>query len=703
MTEQEILEKIKQSAESIVIPESLAPGNLQEKCRKAERKNAEARNRSYTNRKAGFALAAAALFVLCFTTVTALRGISSPIGPGQSEGSASGAANALTTEGETGAGSNATGSDTDGSTQKAAVKRQDAGTLYTLAQSYDAVYASLEEMAEAQDNSLSGGPDMGIAEAEDGAATAGIGGRSDSMAQNKFSFDTTDDATQKELAIKKESSPDNHSRTNVQTFGIDESDIVKTDGRYLYLLRGSSVSIVSAAGETMRQVSELQADSDSGDANVCAMYVDEDTLILILTESSSSLQTSDKDSTVYDLKYLDTDLYTSVLTYDISDRRNPVLTGKVSQDGNYVTSRKDGQLLYLFTAQYLLEDYRHDPESAIPQAGGRKVSEDSIYLGECGERALLVSSLSIDQPKTIRDSVMLLDAGSEIYMGENSLYLYHTVYQNGSESTQIAKFSLENGYLNGEAAASVRGAVRDTFAIHEKSDKLRILTTDTSGSDLENCLFLLDEKLKLTGTLAHIAVGESIYAARFLGDMAYFITYRNTDPLFAADLSDETDPKLVGELKITGFSEYLHFWGRDKLLGLGYETDPETGSHEGLKLVMFDMSDPAALKVLDSHVLGKAGYSPALYDYKAVLADPEENLIGFVSEDYRNGVKRRYELYQWDGESFRKILSEELNDGYESDNYRGLYIGERFYIAHPEILRLYGREDYNLIQTLKIE
>ena len=118
---------------------------------------------------------------------------------------------------------------------------------------------------------------------------------------------------------------------------------------------------------------------------------------------------------------------------------------------------------------------------------------------------------------------------------------------------------------------------------------------------------------------------------------------------------------------------------------------------------MFDMSDPAALKVLDSHVLSKAGYSPALYDYKAVLADPEENLIGFVSEDYRNGVKRRYELYQWEGESFRKILSEELNDGYESDNYRGLYIGERFYIAHPEILRLYGREDYNLIQTLKIE
>ena len=456
----------------------------------------------------------------------------------------------------------------------------------------------------------------------------------------------------------------------------------------------------------MRQVSELKAEGDSGAAKARAMYVDGDTLILILSESDSSLQHDpDRDGSRYDYKldYLDTDLYTSVLTYDISNRSNPVLAGKVTQDGDYVTSRKDGRILYLFTEQYLLEDYRHDPESAIPQAGGRKVAEDCIYLGDRGERALLVSSLSADQPKALRDTVMLLDAGSEIYMGENSLYLYRTVYQSGSETTQIAKFSLRNGYLNGEAAASVRGAVRDTFAIHEKADKLRILTTDTSGSDPENCLFLLDEKLKLTGTLAHIAVGESIYAARFLGDMAYFITYRNTDPLFAADLSDETNPKLVGELEITGFSEYLHFWGRDKLLGLGYETDPVNGAREGLKLVMFDMSDPAELKVLDSKALDKTDYSPALYDYKAVLADPAENLIGFVSESYQNDVKRRYELYQWDGKNFQKLLSEDLKDDYEGENYRGLFIGERFYIAHPEILRSYDREDYSLLQTLKME
>ncbi len=589
-------------------------------------------------------------------------------------------------------------------TRQESVLRKDAGTLYTLAGSYDTVYASLEELSSARDDTMCGG--------EEGTADRGIGGMKSSTGTatsknaDMSQYDTANAESEKQELTLESSEEDNYSRTNVQTLGIDESDIVKTDGRYLYLLRGSCVSIVSATGETMRQVSELKAEGDSGAAKARAMYVEGDTLILILSESDSSLQQDpDRDGSRYDYKldYLDTDLYTSVLTYDISDRSNPVLAGKVTQDGDYVTSRKDGRILYLFTEQYLLEDYRHDPESAIPQAGGRKVAEDCIYLGDRGERALLVSSLSADQPKALRDTVMLLDAGSEIYMGENSLYLYRTVYQSGSETTQIAKFSLSNGYLNGEAAASVRGAVRDTFAIHEKADKLRILTTDTSGSDPENCLFLLDEKLKLTGTLAHIAVGESIYAARFLGDMAYFITYRNTDPLFAADLSDETNPKLVGELEITGFSEYLHFWGRDKLLGLGYETDPVNGAREGLKLVMFDMSDPAELKVLDSKALDKTDYSPALYDYKAVLADPAENLIGFVSESYQNGVKRRYELYQWDGKNFQKLLSEDLKDDYEGENYRGLFIGERFYIAHPEILRSYDREDYSLMQTLKME
>lgn len=502
------------------------------------------------------------------------------------------------------------------------------------------------------------------------------------------------------LSAMKES----YSETNVQTAGIDESDIVKTDGEYIYLLRGSSVSILSAGDEKMEQIGDLEADAESGSADICAMYVDGDLLILMVQESRSSLEQKESgDEAYYDMKYIDTDVVTSVLTYDISDRAKPVLEGKITQDGGYVTSRKDGSIVYLFTEKYLMEEYGKGTEDVIPEVNARKIAEDCIYIGDKGERALVASSLSANRPEEVRDSVMILDGGSEIYMGEDSLYLYRSTYRGNTETTEIAKFSLTGGYLNGVAATSVRGDVRDTFAIHEKDKKLRVLTTDMSGSEWENCLFLLDENLRVTGKLTHIAVGESIYAARYLGDMAYFITYRNTDPLFAADLSDEKDPKLVGELEITGFSEYLHFWGEDKLLGLGYETDPKTGEQKGLKLAMFDMSDPTELKVLGSKVLDKASYSPALYDYKAVLADPGENLIGFVTESYKNGVRRVYELYQWNGEGFEKILSEELDDGYGNEEYRGLYIGERFYIAHPEVVRFYGRDGYELKQKLKIE
>ena len=134
-----------------------------------------------------------------------------------------------------------------------------------------------------------------------------------------------------------------------------------------------------------------------------------------------------------------------------------------------------------------------------------------------------------------------------------------------------------------------------------------------------NRLYTFDENLKQAGILDHIAEGEEIYAARYLGDTVYFITYRNTDPLFAVDLSDLSNPKLLGELKITGFSEYLHFWEDDKLLGIGFETDPDTGRTKGLKLVMFDISDPVNLKAVDSLTINNCYHSPALYNYKCKI------------------------------------------------------------------------------------
>lgn len=721
MTEQEMLERIRQSAKAFEVPESLSPENILEKCRGLEQEKPSGGGKGVKKfhiRKPKLiaGLSAAAVFTICCISLMRMGGIELGTSSG-SKGSSAAMDMAVPTEaGVVQEESAALEAGTAEGTEECAmpeefdesvlqeadagaggevkqIERKNAGDLYTLAESYDEVYGHLEEIIRNENRET----------ADSGAMKEGMAAGMDvAVAENAQSRGPVQDLQREEEKFSAEK--ESYSRTNVQTFGIDESDIVKTDGEYIYLLRGSSVSIVSAEDEEMKQVGELEADTESDAANICAMYVDGDLLILMAQENRTSLEETEGDEAFdYAMKYIDTNVVTSVITYDISDRKNPVLAGKTTQDGAYVTSRKDGSILYLFTDKYLMEDYEKGPEGVIPEVNARKIAEDCIYLGDRGERALIISSLSVNRPETVRDTVMILDNGSEIYMGEDSLYLYRSNYTGVGETTEIAKFSLKGGYLNGEAAASVRGSVRDTFAINEKDNKLRVLTTDTSGNEWENCLFLLDENLKVTGKLNHIAVGETIYAARYLEDMAYFITYRNTDPLFAADLSDEKKPKLVGELEITGFSEYLHFWGDDKLLGLGYETDESSGAQEGLKLVMFDMSDPAALKTLGSKVLDKISYSPALYDYKAVLADPEENLIGFVTESYNRGVKRTYELYRWNGSGFEKILSEKLDDGYGNENYRGIYIGEKFYIAHPEIVRRYDREDYSLEQTLEME
>lgn len=697
MTEKEILEKLKKSAEFVEIPERLSPENILEKCKNTEQEKITKKKFRFANPGVIGGLSAAAVLLICCIS---LRGMmtTKQAGNASYDNAAAPAEDAVLTECEEEAavegGAGADAAEAAGKT----IERKNAGELYTLAEGYDAVYEKLEEIKESRDRSDNGGGMRGIEDlmnAMDGAAA-------DMPAATSGIAETENLATERKEASAEKA--ERYSETNVQTFGIDESDIVKTDGEYLYLLRGGSVSIVSA-GDKMEQIGEVEPETTDSSSSVCAMYVDGDRLILMVQEHTADLeQKESEDIAYYDMLYIDTGRSVSVLTYDITNKKKPVLAGKVTQDGGYVTSRKDGNIVYLFTDQYLLEDYEKNPADAIPAVNARKISADCIYVGERGERALIISSISLFRPETVRDTVMILDEGSEIYMGEDSLYLYRTNYREAVETTQIAKFSLTGGFLNGEAATSVRGIVRDTFAIHEKNHKLRVLTTDMSGADWENCLFLLDENLKVTGKLTHIAVGESIYAARYLGDMAYFITYRNTDPLFAVDLSDEKNPKLVGELKITGFSEYLHFWGEDKLLGLGYETDPKTGEQKGLKLVMFDMSDPAQLKTLGSKVLDKASYSPALYDYKAILAAPEENLIGFVAESYNRGRKGNYVLYEWKDNGFEEILSESITeDKYDAASYRGLYIGENFYIAHPEVVRYYDRKDYSLKQTLDME
>lgn len=218
----------------------------------------------------------------------------------------------------------------------------------------------------------------------------------------------------------------------------------------------------------------------------------------------------------------------------------------------------------------------------IPLVNDKAVDAEDIYVdnGGGGSNSLLISSVNVKNPDQVVDNTMILSQYVDIYVSESAFYVYQIKGSWNDAVTQIAKFGLADGKMDADGAVSVNGRITDTFAINEQSGKLRVLTTsqDSVNGEETNNLYLFEKNLSLTGKIEGIAQGEEIYAARYLGNMAYFVTYRNTDPLFAVDLSDDKNPKVLGELKISGFSEYLHFWGEDKLVGIGYETDEKQGN-----------------------------------------------------------------------------------------------------------------------------
>lgn len=718
MTERELLEKIKESADEIEIPEGISPKEIKRKL--------DGRKKRVPGRQIAAAAAVAVLFaglgggaVLSHARGDAPlvaqddRGESAADEGEAADNTAAGAAAAEAGEaGETGSAA-------------AAEPKKDAGALYVVAENYGEVYDLLNMRYQASEVSAGYGAAADVAAAE-GSMTSG-GGIQDLQAQRMKSEESYDSSVTQE-------EEESYSKTNVQTAGVDESDIVKTDGSYIYVVCDDTVKITDVRGGAMKIAGEVTISMDSATDQVLEMYVDGDVLNLIVQKEKTDLEEQGAKKQAY---YMETHVETELLTYDITNRRKPVLSGSITQDGYYKTSRKMDNIVYLFTQEWMnLPGLTReeavtgkDANGWIPLVNGEAIAADCIYLPEYGEGGLIISSTDIKNPDEIVDNTMIMNDYVDIYVSSEALYLYGMGYFENGVKTQIAKFSLENGVIQAVGATQAAGEVLDTFAINEYQGKLRLLTTDWSRGENENQLYVFDEDLKLAGELTGIAEGEQIYAARYFGNTAYFVTYRNTDPLFAVDLSDAKHPKILSELKITGFSEYLHFWGEDKLVGIGYETNPNNGAQEGIKLTMFDISDPADLKTLGTCVIDNLDYSPALYDYKCVLADAGENLLGFAGVSYGydgNGQWKEsysYLVFAWEDGDFKNLLTEKLisdtsepNDRtsdeaavdilYTGENiwdYRGLYIGEKFYLVNPNRIISYDREkEYQAIQRLEL-
>lgn len=713
MNEQEILTQLRKAAEEIEIPEALKPEQiekqLQEQKAKQQQENQHLKPKKSKKiipwRRLGSMVAVLALVVCSGIYITVTR-VDKNSGTGQTDSIAM--TDTQQTVGEA------------GETEEAEhVDVASLGTMYHRASDYKEVYQTL--LKGYQQNWIEG--EMS---AETSTATS----------EDKASGNAAkDESADMDLSEGSKEGGKDYSTTNLQMEGVDESDIAKIDGSYIYTVEDKYIVITDIRDGKLEEVTRfLPKDCGAAD-RVMEIYVDGDQLILVvqgyetsLGESSkagSDKEKSDKESSDEEIAVSDASedsafcykmngkSTTQIQVYSIVDRKNPEFEGRLIQDGYYNTSRKIGDVVYLFTQYNMTSDVtsyvekKHGvedlkegngvsslAEAVIPKVNGEKVAASEIYLPESsGESGILVSSLDVNKPDKVLDSKLVISGYAQTYISKDALYLYEEDYD-GAMITNIAKFALDEGRISGVAAAAVSGYVRDTFAINASDGYLRVLTTDYSTEDEVNALYILDENMKLTGQLTGIAPGEEIYAARFMGNTGYFVTYRNTDPLFTVDLSDPAKPEIIGELKVTGFSEYLHFWDDTHLLGIGYESDENTGNIENIKLSMFNIENPGEVTEEAKLVLKDVDYSEALYDYKSVIISKDKNLIGLVCEDYSGSrTKQTYQIYSYENGTFKKQAEIPGINGVNYENVRGMYSGNVFYLWINDNITSYDMTD----------
>jgi len=393
---------------------------------------------------------------------------------------------------------------------------------------------------------------------------------------------------------------------------------------------------------------------------------------------------------------------TGVLTFNMSDGKLN-LENTYTQDGSYSDSRMIGNTLYLISNKYNMQvgliDDAEDIESYVPsyKCGTEPsfVEPDDILIPSnwkneySGLNYAIIGGIDINDMSEPVSIKALADYSGQLYCSQNNIYITGSIYESNTNRTSITRLAIDNGSIQPMATGKVDGYVLNQFSMSEYNSYFRIATTtdnfSSSANGRSNGVYVLNEKLEVVGSVDDFGKTESIKSVNFSGDIAYVVTYMQTDPLFAIDLSNPTSPTILGELKINGYSSYMHSWSDGLLLGFGVDAD-ENGFEKGVKLVMFDVSDNGDLKengivVLNTETMGRSYvYSDAVHDHKQLLINAEKNIIGFpvITESYSY-----YFMFKYENGEFKQIgYINNSNTSYDYNLYinRAVYIGEYVYM-----------------------
>lgn len=548
-----------------------------------------------------------------------------------------------------------------------------------------------------------------------------------------------------------------YSTTNIQVENVDEADIVKTDGDYIYSISEDNVIITDAKDPKQpKVVATIQSEDDDIPEDII-LYKDK--LVVISTKGNQTQR-----------YYYNNRMNTVVKIYNITSREKPVLTKSYEMYEPYYTSRCIDNVLYVISSGNLRKE---DDEIVVGYNEDNMEKEMSIdkikYLKDVKTtKQTLISTVDLNnETADIKLDSYLMNI-SNAYVSENAIYLLNQRYSNDtkmpisllfglkgvfgledyyemdSESgyyTEIYKFDIKEN-VEYKAKTKVKGKTINQYSLDEKDNHLRIALYDNDGSRVA----IFDEDLKQIGISDNVAKGEKMYSSRFIGDKVYFVTYKTIDPLFVMDLSNEAKPKVLGKLKIPGYSTYLHPYDENHIIGIGMETKEiinrnsngkvisTTAKVVGMKMALFDVSNVNSPVQISSVVIGDSRITSAiLTNPKALLFSKEKSLIAIpvnnYSQDFEVTSSNNYEtminnytkyskpynaegyfvynINVQDGFKLKGVIThEKTNATYYYSNsklLRGLYIDNNLYTVSETMIKVNELDSLKAVGELKLK
>ena len=516
---------------------------------------------------------------------------------------------------------------------------------------------------------------------------------------------------------------------NDQVKGVAEPDVVLTDGKYIYSLNKSEtkIDIVSCDNGKMDTVSSILFDEELGDSiefkdmgNI--LYEEEICYDIAYLAPEVKFNVTGDALSIVITDYVNT----VVLGYDISDRAKPVFKAKTEIDGRMVSSRVSDDYLYVITdycmrnVDFSVDDIENEDVSVIveervkewfiPKVNGQEIEADSIFKctgQEDYNRFVVVTSIDINDSFNVKDKLASIGGSYEIYVSRENIYTVNTRYEydfanrSTKNYTDIFKFKYDKGIISSYASGTVDGYVSEQFSLDENNGYLRVVSSVLERDDIS--VYVLDDALKVVGELEGIVSGEQFMSAKYVDDKLYFVSFLRKDPLFVIDLSEPENPHTVNQLDVSGFSSYLHHWGNNMLLGIGFEADEDTGIVTGTKLSLFDTTSDN-LKEISKKVYDKSYPQFENTGYKGILVDERKNIIGLgmTSEVYdSDGVGElscEYVVLQIDNKKIKEVFKYK---GELDEEYRGLFIGDYLYIVDMDKgIQSVNLKDFSLVQFM---